>query len=215
MSTERPRRAGADDGLLILGLAGRAGSGKSTVARALEARGVPVIDADRIGHEITDTDPEVRAALAAEYGPNVYRPDGTLDRGRVGARVFSDAAARARLDRLVHPRILRRIRAKLDELRADRFQGPVLVDAALMFDWGFERECDAVIAVTAPEPEQIARLARSRGWSESQARARLAAQRSDEAFSAAADLAIENRGSEAELIDAAIAAVDRLRARRG
>src|SRR5689334_18448276 len=126
MSTERPRRTHAGDGLFILGLAGRAGSGKSTVARALESRGVPVIDADRLGHEVTDTDPEVRAALGAEYGPDVYRADGALDRARVGAKVFSDPAARARLDRLVHPRILARIRARLDALRAASFHGVVV-----------------------------------------------------------------------------------------
>src|SRR5207247_1651762 len=100
------------------------------------------------------------------------------------------------------------------ELRASGYRGAVLVDAALMFDWGFERECDAVIAITAPEAEQVARLGRSRGWSEAEARARLAAQRGDAAFAALADIAIENRGSEAELEAAALAALERLRDRR-
>ena len=80
----RPRRAAAADGLLVLGLVGRAGSGKSSVARALAARGGVVLDADRIGHEVTDADPEVRAALLAEYGPAVYLEDGALNLGRWG-----------------------------------------------------------------------------------------------------------------------------------
>src|SRR5262245_10835026 len=110
MSTERPRprRAHAGDGLFILGLVGRAGSGKSTVARALVADGAALIDADEIGHQVTDHDPEVRGALASEYGADIYDADGRLDRRRVAARVFSDPAARARLDALVHPRILER-----------------------------------------------------------------------------------------------------------
>jgi len=214
MSTERPRRGAAGDGLFILGLVGRAGSGKSTVARALARDGAAVIEADRIGHEVTDGDPEVREALVAEYGPDVYRADGALDRGKVAARVFSDAAARARLDQLVHPRILARVWEGLNQLRVAGHRGVVVVDAALMLDWGLERSCDAVLAVVAPEPMQLERLMRSRGWSEDQARARLAVQRTNEAFAAEADLVIDNRGGVAELEQAARAAVVRLRAER-
>jgi len=214
MSTDRgARRPPAGDGLVIVGLVGRAGSGKSTVARALAADGAVVIEADRLGHEVTDRDPEVRRALAAEYGDEVYLAGGALDRGRVAARVFSDPDARARLDRLVHPRILSRIRARLEELRAARFRGVVLIDAALMLEWGLERDCDAVIAVTAPEAEQVARLMKARGWSETEVRARLAAQRGNESFAAAADVALDNRGEIEELERAARAAVATLRAR--
>ena len=192
MSTDGGRRrAPAADGLFLLGLVGRAGSGKSTVARALARLGAVVIDADRIGHEVTDRDPEVRAALASEYGPDVYRSDGSLDRSRVAARVFSDPEARARLDRLTHPRILTRIRERLEGLRAEGFRGVVVIDAALMLEWGLERELDKVLAVTAPEPVQIERLGRARGWSEAEARARLAAQRSGTSFAATADEALE------------------------
>jgi len=214
MSTDRARRPRTDDGLLIVGLVGRAGSGKSSVARALEADGAVVIAADALGHAVTDGDPEVRAALTAEYGPGVYRADGTLDRGRVAARVFADPAARARLDALVHPRLVRRLHAGLERLRAAGHRGVVVVDAALMLEWGFERACDAVLAVTAAEADQVARLMRARGWSEPEARARLAAQRTDETFAAAADEVIDNRGSEADLARAARAALARIAARR-
>uniref|UniRef100_A0A832I085 Dephospho-CoA kinase n=1 Tax=Eiseniibacteriota bacterium TaxID=2212470 RepID=A0A832I085_UNCEI len=213
-SDGRARRPRADDGLFIVGLVGRAGSGKSTVARALAADGARVIEADRLGHEVTDGDPEVRAALAAEYGADVYRPDGALDRARVAARVFADPEARARLDRLVHPRIVERIRRTLDAWRAAGHRGVVVVDAALMLEWGLERACDAIVAVTAPEEEQVARLAAARGWTPEQARARLAAQRTNERFAAAADAVLDNRGSPEDLARAARDAVARLRAAR-
>src|SRR5262249_42924943 len=154
MSTERPRtgesagrsrRTARANRPFVVGIVGPAGSGKSTIARALAGPDVRVLDADRMGHDIVDHDPEVRAALSAEYGAGVYRADGTLDRARVAARVFADPAALARLNELTHPRILARLRAQLAEAAAQGFQGTVVVDAALMLDWGFERECDAVL----------------------------------------------------------------------
>jgi dephospho-CoA kinase len=214
MSTEPPRRAATGDDLFIVGLVGRAGSGKSSVARALAEVGAEIIDADRLGHEITDRDPAVRAALEREYGADVYRADGALDRARVGARVFTDRAALARLNQLVHPRILAAIRGRIDVLRREGFRGVVVVDAALMLDWGFERECDAVIAVTAEESDQVARLMRARAWTEAQTLARLAAQRTNEAFVAAADAVVDNRGNEAAIADLARAAIEHARARR-
>ena len=208
----RPRSA---DGLFIVGLVGRAGSGKSTVAQALAGEGATVIEADRIGHEVTDHDPQVRATLEREYGAGVYRPDGALDRARVAARVFTDAEARARLDELVHPRILAAIRERLARLRAEGARGVVVIDAALMLKWGLERECDAVLAVTAPEPDQVRRLMSARGWTESEARARLAAQWPDERYAAAGDWTIENRGSTEALRDAAHEALRALRSQAG
>lgn len=218
MSTDhprpRPRRAHAGDGLFIIGLVGRAGSGKSTAARAIAADGEAVIDADQIGHQVTDQDAEVRRALVAEYGADIYREDGALDRPRVAAKVFTDPEARARLDALVHPRILERGWEAMNQLRASGHRGVVVLDSALLLQWGMERSCDAVLAVTAPEVEQVARLVASRGWSEAHARSVLAVQRPDEWFREAADLTIENTGGVAELERAARAAVVRLMAER-
>jgi dephospho-CoA kinase len=89
------------------------------------------------------------------------------------------------------------------------------VDAALMLDWRFERNCDAVLSVIAPEPMQVARLTASRGWSAAEARGRLAAQRTNQAFAAAADVTLENTGSKQALAAAARAAVARLRGESG
>ena len=194
MST-RARRGPAGDGLLIVGLVGRAGSGKSAVANILlAADGATVIEADLVGHEVTDQDPEVRAALAREYGDDIYRPDGRLDRERVAANVFRDPVARARLDRLVHPRLVARLEQRLQGLCARGTRGLVVLDAALLLEWGLERDCDAVIAVSAPPAEQV--------------------RRTDEAFSAAADVTLDNAGSIEDLARVARAAVAALRAAR-
>ena len=194
----------------VVAIVGPAGSGKSTLARSLAGPRTRVLDADRLGHEITDGDPTVRAALAAEYGAGVYLADGTLDRGRVGARVFSDPAALARLNAIVHPRIAARLR---DEIARATGIDTVVIDAAVLLDWGFERECDAVIAVRASREQQIARLRKARGWSEGEATRRLASARSDEAFKALADEVVVNDTDEATAERAMRDAVDRLRAR--
>ncbi|MEO5987629.1 MAG: dephospho-CoA kinase [Candidatus Eisenbacteria bacterium] len=208
------RRSHPTDALLIIGLVGRAGSGKSTVARLLEARGAHVLDADRLGHEITDTDPEVRAALVSEYGEGVYRGDGHLDRAQVATRVFSDYAALQRLNHLVHPRILSRLHHQLLQLSQRHEPTVVVVDAALLLDWGFDAACDEVLAVTAPEAQQLTRLVSSRGWTPEQAQARLANQQPHAYFERAADEVLVNDGGEAQLREATDAALARMLARR-
>ncbi len=184
------------------------------VARALAADGATVVEADKLGHQVTDEDAHVRAALTAEYGAGVYRADGTLDRAQVAARVFRDPAALARLNRLVHPRIVERLREAVLAAATAAPSALLVLDAALLLDWGFERECDAVLAVVAPREASVARLVQSRGWSELQARERLEAARSNEEFAALADDTIQNHGSEAAAIAAARVAVARLMARR-
>ncbi len=206
----RPHAAGP----FVVGLVGPAGSGKSTLARALAGPHVRVLDADRMGHEIVNEDAAVRAALAAEYGADVYRADGTLDRPRVAARVFSDPEALARLNRLVHPRILARLRDGVAAATREGFTGTLVVDAALLLDWGFERECDAVLAVLAPRALQVERLRAARGWSEEEILRRLAIVRGDESFVALADDVVTNDRTPAEALEAARSVIARLERRR-
>lgn len=203
---------GGSGGTFVLGLVGRAGSGKSSVAQALAEAGAEVVEADRIGHAVTDHDPAVRAELIRTYGDGIYLGDGRLDRARVAARVFSDRAALEALNALVHPRIVAELRARIAAARAAG-RGTLVVDAALMLDWGLDRDCDAVVAVVAPEDAQIARLEAGRGWTRAQALERLNAQRTNEAFRAAADAVIENTGTRADLARAARETLARLRAR--
>jgi dephospho-CoA kinase len=215
-SAGRPRRPASDTRTpFVVGLVGPAGSGKSTLARALALGGARVLDADRYGHELGDRDPAVRVALTAEYGPGVYRGDGTLDRAQVAAKVFTDTAALARLNALMHPRILERLRAEIASAERERFTGTVIVDAALLLDWAFERECDAVVAVVAPRALQVERLRATRGWSAAEAERRLALARTNERFAEAADAVVVNDGREPDAVAALAAAIARLAAMRG
>jgi dephospho-CoA kinase len=199
--------------MLTIGLTGGIASGKSTVSRRLMELGATVVDADAIARALQEPGRPGLEGIVEEFGPSVLTPDGRLDRAALGARVFADPEARARLDRLVHPRIVAAIAARLDRLRAEGFRGVVVLDAALLLEWGLERWCDAVIAVHAPEDEQIARLIAARGWTREDAERRLAAQRTQQDFASAADVTLDSHGPREAFEARAHAAVAALRLR--
>lgn len=149
----RPGRA------LVIGLVGGIAAGKTAVARLFGDHGVLHIDADRLAREVA-AEPEVLRAVAAAFGERYVDGD-RLDRAALAALVFADAAARQRLEALLHPRIRARI---VVALAAARAQGrSALVDAPLLFETGLDALCDTVVYVDAPA-EVRARRAAERGW---------------------------------------------------
>ena len=150
--------------MLRIGVTGLMASGKSTVARRFEQHGAIRIDGDELGQK-TIRMPEIRDAIAAEFGPLVIGEDGAVDRARLGAVVFHDAAAMKRLNRIVQPALLERVRRELETARAGP-AGVVVLDAALISTWGIEPELDGLVEVTTPETIRIQRLARARGFAE-------------------------------------------------
>jgi len=158
--------------MLRIGVTGRMASGKSTVARRFEALGATRVDGDALGWE-TLRDPAVTRAIAAAFGPAVIGSTGVVDRARLGAVVFRDRDAMSRLNAIVQPPLLARVRAALAAAEGD---GVLALDAALLSTWGLEPELDGVVEVTAPEDVRVGRLWRVRGGSEAEARERIAGQ---------------------------------------
>jgi dephospho-CoA kinase len=185
----------------VVGLTGGIGTGKSTVARMLAARGAVVIDADAIVHELQATGTPMLAALAAAFGPGILRPDGALDRAQLGQRVFADPAARRRLGEITHPAVGREM---LRRLEAARVAGAPLVvmDNPLLFEGRARRAGAAAgdptpetILVYAPAEVQIARQMARDGVTRSYAEQRLAAQMPIEEKRALATWVIDNSGA--------------------
>jgi dephospho-CoA kinase len=192
--------------VLRIGLTGGIGSGKSTVSGLLAARGAVVIDADRIAREVVEPGTPGLAAVAEAFGEQVLRPDGSLDRAALAAIVFADSAARGRLDGIVHPLV----RARSAELAAAVPADAVVVhDVPLLVETGRTGSYDVVLVVQADPEVRVRRLVR-RGLSEGDARARIAAQATDEQRRAVADVVLDNNGTEEELA----AQVDRFWAER-
>jgi dephospho-CoA kinase len=161
--------------MLRLGLTGGIGSGKSTVTAMLRGRGVPVLDADELGHELLEPGHEAYAETVREFGTEILRPDATIDRHKLGAIVFADAAKRARLNQVIHPRI----RSNADRWFAswDHPGGPdfAFEDAALILESGGRGNFDRVVVCWCRPEQQLDRLV-ARGLSREDAERRIAAQ---------------------------------------
>jgi dephospho-CoA kinase len=174
--------------VLRIGLTGGIGSGKSTVAGLLAARGARIVDADRIAREVVEPGTPGLEAVVAAFGRAVLTPEGALDRPALAAVVFADADARRRLDGIVHPLV----RARAAELVAAAPPNAVVVqDVPLLVETGQAGSYDLVLVVEADLDTRVRRLV-GRGLSEEDARARIAAQATDEQRRAVADVVLDN-----------------------
>jgi dephospho-CoA kinase len=180
------------------GLTGNIGSGKSTVARILVEKGIPVVDADQLAREVVLSGTPALAEIAARF-PGVVSPQGVLDRKALAARVFADEGERRALNAIVHPRIAERSAARMAQL-AEAGTEIAIYEAALVVENGLHEALDGLIVVVAPEAVQLARLLARDGMSAEEARARIAAQLPQERKVALADFVIDNAGSREALV---------------
>jgi len=171
-------------------------SGKSDVARRFEERGAARIEGDALGWEVL-REPEVRDRVAAMFGRSVLAADGSVDRRALGRIVFGDASELNRLDALVQPRLLRRVREALSSARGEGVQ---VLDAALLGAWNLAPELDGVVEVSAPMETRIARLAAFKGFPVAEARERVEGQRLPPVRGARRLWRIENAGTRAQLL---------------
>lgn len=189
---------------LIIGLTGGIGSGKSTVADLFAARGATLVDTDRIAHALTGPQGAAMPAIAAQFGQSVVAADGRLDRAAMRTLVFSDPAARHRLEAILHPMIRGE---SLAEISAARGTYVMLVVPLLVESGAWRERADRLLVIDCPEPTQIARVMSRSGLAREQVQAILAAQASRQARLAAADDVIDNSG-EPQALTAQVAALD-------
>lgn len=176
---------------MLIGLTGGIGSGKTTVSDLLGEWGAVIVDADVIAREVVEPGTPGLAAIAEAFGPEVIGADGGLDRERMAAVVFADPGARATLNGIVHPLV----RARSIEMTLAAPPGSVVVQAIPLLAETGQREAFDLVVVVDVEPEvAVTRLVGSRGMSEADARARIAAQASREQRLAIADVVLDNSG---------------------
>jgi dephospho-CoA kinase len=179
--------------MLLVGLTGGIGAGKSTVARMLEKRGAVVFDADVLARQAVAPGTPGFDQVVERFGPNVLAPGGGLDREALASIVFSDPAARRDLEGIVHPEVRRMFAEGCEEYReSDRV---VVFSAPLLVETGMHTAFDLLIVVSAPVATQIERLMRGRGMAERNVQARIAAQLPLEAKAEVADILVDNEGT--------------------
>jgi dephospho-CoA kinase len=180
--------------VLVVGLTGGIGSGKSEVARRLAALGAVVIDADAIAREVVEPGSPGLRAVVAEFGPGVLAPDGSLDRDEVAALVFADEDNRRRLNAIVHPLIGALMIERTAAAGEADPHAVVVNDVPLLVEGGLSDRYDVVVVVDVDPPTQLRRLVEQRGMTEADARARMAVQATREQRLAVADLVVDNTG---------------------
>ena len=189
---------------LVIGLTGGIGSGKTAVANAFAALGVPISDTDALAHALTAPGAPGYEAVLETFGPSFRRPDGAIDRAELRRHVFSDPAARARLESILHPLIRAAARREIDEWTAP--YGVLVVPLLLEKTGG--TPVDRVLVVDCPEDEQARRVAARSGLSPAEVRAIMATQLSRADRLARADDIVDNSGA-VEAIGPQVAALDR------
>jgi dephospho-CoA kinase len=182
----------------VIGLTGGIGAGKSTVASILAELGAHVIDADKVGHDVYRPGTEGFRRVVEAFGTDVVAADGTIDRPKLGTRVFGSPVELAKLNVLVHPLIGDEIRRRLQGACETGGGRPIVVEAAIMLEAGW-RFFDQIWVVIVSRKTAIARLTASRGLSAEDCARRIDAQMSEAERRRVADVVIENDGTPAEL----------------
>ena len=182
--------------MLLVGLTGGIGAGKSTVSAGLAERGAVVVDADAIVRELQEPGTVVFAEMVERFGPGIVGPDGALDRAAVAELVFTDASALADLGAIVHPRVHDEIARRIEEQSGT--DHVVILDVPLLVESGWKDMVGTIVVDLDPDVA-VARLVEHRGFSEEDARNRIAKQATREERLAKADFVIDNHGQPHEL----------------
>ena len=177
----------------ILGLTGGIATGKSTVSRYFSDKGYAVVDADVVARRVVEPGTEGLANIVAHFGTEIIQKDGTLNREKLGAMIFSDAEKRETLNNLLSAQIRRAIMADTETL-VNANQPLIVLDIPLLYEAGYETHCDAVMVVYTTEAVQLERLMARNNLTEEEALNRIASQEPIETKKDRADIVIDNNG---------------------
>jgi dephospho-CoA kinase len=184
--------------MIVIGLTGGIGTGKSEVARILQDLGAVIINADQVGHKAYIPHSEIWQEVVKAFGEDILQPSGEIDRKKLGGIVFSDPEHLARLNRIMHPRMAKMVAERI-KLLAEQGKSVVVVEAAILFEAGWDSLVDEVWSTGSPEELVIGRLQARNGLSEEEARRRIGAQMSASERRRRSNVVIDNSGDLADL----------------
>jgi dephospho-CoA kinase len=189
--------------MLRIGLTGGIGAGKSTVSRTFADCGGVIVDGDVIAREVVAPGTDGLAALVTEFGPDILLPDGALNRPALAAKAFVDEQRRTKLNSIVHPLVARRRAEIIESVAAGPAETVVIEDIPLLVESQMAPLFPLVVIVHADADVRLQRLIGQRGMSEADARARIAAQATEEQRRQVADVWLDNSGTEGQLVERA------------
>ena len=185
--------------MLVFGLTGPSGSGKGEVAQLFASFEIPVLDADKIYHQLLLPPSPCLGELARHFGNGSLHPDGSLNRKALSSIVFSDRRELETLNRISHAYVMRSIRGQLERYRNEGVSA-VLLDAPQLFEAGADKDCNIIVSVLSSRENRIRRILARDGITKEEAERRMDAQKSDAFFRANSDYVIENDASLEELL---------------
>ena len=183
----------------VLGVTGGTGCGKTVVCRILKEQGGKIIDADKITRKLQEPGEVVYDEIRDHFGEEIIQPDGTIDRKKLGAIVFSDVAQRRALNTIVHSRVSQEIKRRIAKYEEERNVPFVVLDVPIPIEEGFFDTANCIWAVVANDDLRVARLVKRMGITEAEAEARISVQMSNREYEDIADVTILNEGDVFEL----------------
>ncbi len=178
--------------MVVIGVTGGVGTGKSTVANIFKQLGAVVLDADAMAHQVMEPKRLAWRQIVKTFGEGILNDDQTVNRRQLASVVFRDEQGRKRLERIIHPQVLRVMKQQLHRLRRSRRIKAVVLDVPLLVEVGARSWVDALVVVTAPPEVQRERLQKKYGWSDEETTARMDAQLELSAKVALADHVVDN-----------------------
>ena len=185
--------------MLLIGVTGGIACGKTEVCKVFQKKGATVLSGDQIGKEVVERNKEVLRGLVRTFGEDILNKDGTLNRRKLGEIAFATKESRDKLNRIIHPYLLRDLRKRIEDLRKKDQEVVVVIDAALIVEWGLEKELDWLIFVESKRGDKIKRLQKLKGYSRREALDRIKSQLPEITKKRLADFVIRNNKGLAEL----------------
>jgi len=184
--------------MIVIGLTGGIGTGKSEVTRIFQELGAVLINADQIGHQAYTPHSEIWQEVVKAFGEEILQPSGEIDRKKLGSIVFADPDQLTRLNQIMHPRMARMVAQQIQEL-GEQGADVVVVEAALLFEAGWDSLVDEVWSTESPEESVIKRLQSRSGLSQEEAKKRIDSQMSAEERTSRSQVVVDNSGDLVEL----------------
>lgn len=186
--------------MVLIGVTGGIACGKTEVCRVFQKKRAIILSGDEIGREVVEKNKNVRSELVRTFGKAILNKNKSLNRRKLGRLAFASKESKDRLNKIIHPYLLRQLKKRIETLRRRRDQDLlVVIDAALIVEWGLQSELDHLIFVQAKREEKIKRLQKQKGYSRKEALDRIKSQLPETAKKRLADFVIINDKSVREL----------------